>query len=891
MIQITNTNQKNIRLNSNQRNFSGDALSEIAFPLGGIGTGTISLGGRGNLRDFEIFNHPDKGNNFAFTFFALRGKTVSSKPFARILEGAVPPPYRSGFGESPTHLIGVPRFAHADFKAEYPTAQITLTDPGLPVSASLIAWNPFIPLNVPDSALPAALFEWTITNEGNEAIEISLAASLSNPLTAEGATPKPQSGSLNSERSGKGTRGVFLTHPGAVADAPETGTLALTTSHEDVDIVPHWFRGAWFDKSHLFWDQFAEDGRVEANGESPAPVDGDTASIVLHATIPAHGSVTLPVSITWLFPRMKNPWRDGDEAPAVLETYAGARHADAWAVAEYVNDHLPRLRAETDKWRTALFSSTLPETVLEAISSQASIIRTPTCLLLADGRFFGWEGCSDKGGCCKGSCTHVWNYEQSLAFLFPELERTMRQTEFLHNTRESGNMGFRTNLPPGSSLSGQKPCADGQMGTIIQVYRDWQLSGDDAFLREVWPGVKRALEYAWTMTTDAAAGNDCLWDPDKDGLMEGEQHNTYDIEFFGPNPLCSVMYLGALKACEEIARHLGETAKAAEYRAVYESGQAKIDAELWNGEYFIQKVHVIPEIRLREDLKTPSASSCGPSCACGPADGKSPALESANAHPKYQHGTGCLSDQLLGQWASHVAGLGYVIDPAHAREAIKAVYRYNFRSPLADHANVQRVYAFGDEAGLLVCSWPKGGREVLPLPYSDEVWTGMEYQVAGHLIYEGAIDEGLAIVDAVAARYSGNNRNPWNQVECGHHYARAMASWSVKLALDGFSYSVPNQAIGFAPKVASEMYRTFWSIGTGWGTFEHDRTKGVVKLTVLHGTLTLRTLAAGSLGDGAITASHSGQPIQAKVSDGIVTLASPAAIKAGETLEIRATSL
>ncbi|HEY3416805.1 MAG TPA: GH116 family glycosyl-hydrolase [Armatimonadota bacterium] len=887
-----------------QRTFAGSALTEIAFPLGGIGTGTISLGGRGNLRDFEIYNKPAKGSMLNYTFFALWAKAADQAPVAKVLEGKVPQPYRSGFGEPRMQLQGLPRFAEATFHGEYPTATLELTDPQVPVTATLTAWNPFIPLNVHDSALPVAIFEWTFTNPTDQPVEISLAASFSNPLNVKEADGRTSGmGGVNAYQAVRNLRGIAISNPNIDPATPESGSLALATTWDNLDVQTRWYRGGWWDPCHLFWDDFREDGRLTPVLDTdpvPAARGGDISSLALHATVPAQGAVTLPVFLSWHFPLMANPWPATNRWPsadttgnAPLQTYAGKHFTDAWAVAEYAAANFDRLHADTGRWQEAIFSSTLPDHVLEAITSQASIMRSPTCLLLGDGNFFGWEGCGDTNGCCHGNCTHVWNYEQSVAFLFPELERTMRQTEFLHNTRDTGNMGFRTYLPPGEKISEFKPCADGQMGTIIQVYRDWKLSGDDAFLQEIWPGVKRALEYAWTMTPDKVApptetfnrSIDSPWDPDKDGVMEGEQHNTYDIEFFGPNTMCTAMYLGALRACEEIAGHFGETEKAAEYRAIFESGRAKVDADLWNGEYYIQQVKVVDGVDVPENLRSPQAvtADCGPSCACKQSPGgKAPALSGDNI-PKYQYGEGCLSDQLLGQWAAHVAGLGYLLDQQKVKTAVKSIFSNNFLTAFDDFENVQRIYALNEEAGLLLCSWPHGNRPTLPFVYSDEVWTGIEFHVAAHLIYEGWIDEGLTIVKAVTERYAGNNRNPWNEVECGHHYARAMASWSVKLALDGFSYNLTENRLGFAPKINAGDYRTFWSTGAAWGRYSANA-KGQ-KLEVLYGAQTLQRLDLPGL-PATVSVQGPAGPIAARVEHGTLVFAEPITLQAGESLAI-----
>jgi uncharacterized protein (DUF608 family) len=877
-----------------QRKFTGKYLTEVAFPIGGIGTGTISLGGRGNLRDFEIFNKPNKGYVIPFTFFALWAKRQGEEPVAKILEGKIPPPYRHGFGEPQQQLQGVARFSKAEFQGKYPVAKVWLTDPDVPVEAVLTAWNPFIPLNIKDSALPVAIFEWTFINQGNKLVELSLAASMSNPVMKVDAEGNHISqGSVNLYRKSKELHGIFMFHPEADEESPHTGSLALTTTWQDVDVQTHWYRGGWWDKCHIFWDDFADDGKLnETKDIDPAPSEGDVASLAMRAIIAPGESVTIPVYITWFFPRMENPWPPPVEHPKVLETYVGKHFVNAWEVAEYVSDNHVRLWNHTSSWQRAIFDNTLPAYVIEAITSQVSTIRTCTCFLLKDGSFFAWEGCGDKQGCCHGSCTHVWNYEQTLAFLFPELERSMRKTEFLYNTRETGHMGFRTYLPPGSAIWEFKPCADGQMGTIIQVYRDWQLSGNDDFLKEIWPKIKLALEYAWKVQPEHTSNTpgiqkkqsyDSIWDPDKDGVMEGEQHNTYDIEFFGPNTMCTAMYLGALRAAEEIAKYLGEYEKAQEYRDIYESGRSKVETELWNGEYYIQKVKVIPEVTVPEVLKSPQSTTC----KCKNIPGNcTPAMTENEVIPKYQYGDGCLSDQLLGQLLAHVAGLGYILDREHVKTAVKSIFDYNFKSPIDSFSNVQRVYALNDEAGLVLCSWPRGNRPALPFVYSDEVWTGIEFQVAAHLIYEGWIEEGLAIVKAVTERYRGDNRNPWNHIECGHHYARAMASWAVKLALDGFKYSLVEHRLGFAPRIHTEDYFTFWSTNSGWGTYSQNLEKGFFALTVDYGCITLKTLELANLTTNKITINGPKGKIEATVEPGRIVFQSPITLSTGDMLII-----
>ncbi|GBC95001.1 hypothetical protein HRbin16_00788 [bacterium HR16] len=417
-------------------------------------------------------------------------------------------------------------------------------------------------------------------------------------------------------------------------------------------------------------------------------------------------------------------------------------------------------------------------------------------------------------------------------------------------------MTFRMPLPLGTIPEPTfHAAADGQMGGILKVYREWQICGNEEWLKSLWPSVKRALEYAW-----------CEWDKDKDGVMEGVQHNTYDIEFHGPNTMMGSFYLGALRAAEEIARHLGEHDKAEEYRRVYESGRAWMDEHLFNGEYYIHEVRPA----------SPEMST----------DPQSPDF------PKYQLGRGCLSDQLIGQWVARMLRLGDLFDHEHVRKALQSVFRYNWKSDLSEHANPQRIYALNDEAGLLLATWPHGGRPLFPFPYSDEVWTGIEYQVASHLIYEGFLEEGLAIVKGVRDRYTGERRNPWNEFECGNHYARAMASYALLLALADFFYSAPRGLLRFAPRVYAEDFACFFSVDSGWGVVKQAFGAGYgrAEVQVHRGALTLREVQLGfALSQPQVrVAGKAVQAVATPLAEGGVHLVfeEPVIIRQGETLVI-----
>ncbi len=497
---------------------------------------------------------------------------------------------------------------------------------------------------------------------------------------------------------------------------------------------------------------------------------------------------------------------------------------------------------------------TLPASVIDALSSQMSILKTTTVTLLEDSSFYGFEGVHAEEGCCEGSCDHVWNYALTHAYLYPTLQRSMRVNDYRYNMHDDGRITFRLPLPLGTPPGDFHPAADGQMGGIMQVYRDWKLSGNTEWLRSLWPLVKRALEYAWL-----------YWDYNRDGVMEGLQHNTYDIEFYGPNSMMQSWYVGALRCAAEMAQALGDSESAERYTALADAGRGWMDTQLYNGEFYEQKIdpQAVNHSPMRTDI------SLG-----GQREG----------NPKYQYGAGCLSDQLIGAWMARVCGVGYLFDESKTKQTLQSIFRYNFRPSLRDHNNAQRIYALGDEAGLLLCTWPRGGRPDLPFVYSDEVWCGIEYQVAGHLIYEGFVEEGLTIVGGLRARYNGERRNPWNEMECGSHYARSLASWTLLLALSGFECDLTTGHIGFRPAVSDRPFRCFWSTGTGWGVYEQRDNE--VSLRCDYGQQTISSLRIGAAALRSVHVNQQPLAAQFNVENGVtlITLGTSVVLNAGDSL-------
>jgi hypothetical protein len=412
-----------------------------------------------------------------------------------------------------------------------------------------------------------------------------------------------------------------------------------------------------------------------------------------------------------------------------------------------------------------------------------------------DGKLWSWEGCGDNAGCCHGSCTHVWNYAQAIPHLFPGLERTLRETEFGPSQNEAGHQQFRSGLPIRPVEHDFHAAADGQLGGIMKVFREWRISGNTEWLRGLWPKVKRSLDY-------------CIetWDPGHKGVVEEPHHNTYDIEFWGPDGMCTSFYLGALQAAVIMGKALGDEVPL--YAELLAGGTRKAETELYDGEYFIQRIEW-KNLRAKNPLENKSmVGSYSPEAVA--------ILEKEG--PKYQYGNGCLADGVLGSWLALVCGVGQVLAAPKVTSHLQAVHKYNLKHDLSGFANPQRPsYACGAEGGLVLCTWPKGGELSLPFVYSNEVWTGIEYQVASHLMRMGRVQEGLDVVRACRDRYDGRVRNPFNEYECGHWYARAMSSYALLFGLSGARYDAVDKVLYLEPSIKGD-FRSFFSTATGYGT-------------------------------------------------------------------------
>jgi len=793
--------------------YSGECASQIAFPLGGIGAGMFCLEGSGALSKFSLRHEPELTSE-PMLFAAL---SVKSSSFARVLEGPVPRHKLSSrfdvdFLMKVKGAWGLPRYSASSFEARFPFARITLHDSDSPVSVRVTGWSPFEPGDEDSASLPVAALEYEFTNTSSAAIDAVFSFNTTNFMVLSSLGFAPDTlGQI------KPIAGGFVLDSGVPDDKPWTaGAFAVTVDDPGAKVDHAWFRSRLgdIDAVEMRWQSIAAgswEERAPVTEGKPAP----GASISVPFALQAGATKKVVVRFAWYVPQsnlnlpggriseeylFNHGTRKPKPAEACYSPWYAGRFPNVAAVMSYWTGHYEELRKRSLQFSHAFYDSTLPAEVLEAVSANLSILKSPTVLRQTDGRFWAWEGSNDESGSCEGSCTHVWNYAQALPHLFPRLERVRRETEFGANQNAEGHQDFRGAIPIRPSPHDFYAAADGQLGGIMKVYRDWRISGDTAWLRRLWPRVRASLDY-------------CIrtWDPRHEGWLEEPHHNTYDIEFWGPDGMCSSIYLGALQAASLMGQALQEPNN--DYARLLKKGLRRMESELFNGEYFIQKVRwqglaaQFPEDVLK-----------GYSHEAFSAEGLALARREG---PEYQYGEGCLSDGVLGAWMAWACGVGDVLHPEQVKSHLLAVHKHNLKHDLTKSANSmlanRAAFATAPEGGLLVCSWPRGNKPSQALFYGGEVWTGIEYQVASHLIATGHVEEGLEIVRACRRRYDGRVRNPFDEVEAGHWYARAMASYALLQALSGARYDAVDEVLYLRPAVSC-YFNGFLATETGYGT-------------------------------------------------------------------------
>ncbi|MGC8667150.1 MAG: GH116 family glycosyl-hydrolase [Chthonomonadales bacterium] len=819
------------------RIYRGAHLEAISFTVGGIGTGCIQMNGKGERAIWQIFNNFD-GGVLPNSFFAVAAAPAGREPVFRALQTVPVAPF--------------PAMADLSFRGEYPFAWYTFHDEDLPVSVSMEVYNPLIPLDTQNSAIPCAIFNITVANSGASPITVALLALQQNAVGYDGTAPI-----LLNRASGYGGNrnrivrdgGSTLLHMTSDADpsSPSWGDMVLLTTEAAAGIPALAGSRAALDALAASLHGLQSNLPDEA-GPSPPGQTLDGALIVPVKLLPGHRT-TVSFVLTWSFPNA----RHGGEISG-WEHRGNMYHnwwPDALSVARYLMANLPALERQTRLYHDLFYKTNIPWWLKDRITSQTAILRSKTCFWAADGYFGAWEGCQPNSGCCAGNCTHVWHYAQAHARLFPAIARRMREETFSYQKPDGSLPHRHPSLPP---------AFDGQCGDILGAYREHLCSTDGTWLATLWPKVRKAMEHTIAH-----------WDPDEDGVLAGAQWNTLDGELGGSTSWMGTLYLAALEASARMAEMHGEMASATRYRRIRASGALRQNQTLWNGEYYIQ----IPDPQPRQD-----------------------------------YGTGCAIDQVLGEWWARQLGIPDAYPLERVRSALKSLIRYNFQPDFHGVVQSPRKFVADDDAGMQMITWPRGPRPVPAILYGDEVMTGFEYSAAGAMLQHGLVRESLLVVHAISNRYDGRKRtgltpggfaswgysgNPFGDDECGKFYARAMSVWALLLAAQGFLYDGPAGTIGFKPVWHPERHASFFTGAEGWGLFRQSRSGGRQRSSIelAWGTLLVRRILLQPLHDAGSNHAEvvlDGKRLAASVhreGDTItIGLSAPVLMQAGSSLQV-----
>ncbi|MBI9061493.1 MAG: hypothetical protein JEZ14_05860 [Marinilabiliaceae bacterium] len=747
--------------------YRGEQLKTIGMPCGGIASGQLYVRGDGTLAGWWIANNAYNtgyGIDHLMNFETAQGPWKvcyqTFEPFSYIEQG-FKIKVKSG-NQRFEKQLNKDDFNNISFIGEYPLAQVTYEDSefSLPVDVQMEVFSPFIPLNARESATPGTYLKFKLKNRSGKKVETTLQGHLQNMVMLD----------LKGKVSGKARNRAEQTD--------NCTSLYMDFVADDKKSEAHPYYGNMVlsvvdGMGQVITDIHAGDDKETTKQLGESLVGSVSSQIQLK---PGEEKEILFL-LSWFFPnRPKNNLDGGNwnkpiptDGPAIGNMYANWFDSSS-DVAHYLHNNYKRLSRETYQFHDTYYNqTTLPYWLIHRVMMPVSTLASETCQWWATDKFWAWEGV----GSCVGTCTHVWNYEQALARLFPELERNIREkTDFETSFNKDGSIQARNGW--GGVL------IDGHAGAILKAYREHLVSKNHLFLSRNWSKIKKATEFIISE------------DENEDGLIEKGQSNTYDIAFFGANTYVGGLYLAALQAAEKMAMLMDDTEFAKKCQTIYKSGSELSSQKLWNGEYFFQDV----------DLEK---------------------------HAKFQYANGCLSDQLFGQTWAHQLKLGYLYPEEKVKTALHSIWKYNWTKdvgPQNEKFIPERYYAHAGEPGLLNCSFPISKHlNEDAVRYRNEVWTGIEYQVATNMIYDGMITEGLSLVKGVHERYQPEKHNPWNEIECGDHYARALASWGVLIALEDYFYDGPQGKLSFSPQIQENQFEGFFAGAEAWGTIGQTRNK------------------------------------------------------------------
>ncbi len=745
-------------------------LQYIGMPIGGIFTGTVYLGGDGRLWLWDIFNENQNGidpKTIDWESDLHVGKKVRPQDGSAYVQPAKDiRPIEQGFAfkilSGKNTIIKKLEAADWDeilFEATYPMAKLHYIDHSLGLDITADIFSPFIPLDEKNSGLPCTIYSFSIKNKTKNDISVSLLGWLENKVSPK--SKKETDMRLNTSEINNGSTilnsSIKLNGTENQDKKADYGTMAIAAVKGKC-IVNTAFSLPLTAASFLDENYLPTEKVVSAG-----PLMNSVCS---NHIIKAGQTIQADYVIAWHFANLTlNPIIQGKGR------FYNQQFKNAVEVVKYVATNFSALSTQTALWRQTWYDSTLPWWFLERTFLNISTLATTTAHRFESGRFYAWEGV----GCCEGTCTHVWQYAQAVGRIFPAIERDTRERVDLGlSLKSDGMMLYRGEVV-------KTPAIDGQAGTILRIYREHKMSPDKIFLQINWDKIKLAT--TWVLNQDKNG----------DGMEDTPIENTLDAVWDGEIAWLVGICIAAVKASEQMAIEMNDSSFAKTCATYVSNGTKNMEEKLFNGEYFIHKPD---EIKGREKLGSYNT---------------------------------CHIDQVYGQSWAHQVGLGRIIDKEKTISALKALWKYNFTPDVGPYIKERRgwrPYALAGDGGMVMNTNPSneakpyGEKTTWQLGYFHECMSGFEHQVASHMMAEGMTDEALTLTRMIHDRYYAGKRNPFNEIECSDHYARAMASYGTFISACGFDYDGPNGYIKFAPKLNAEKCKIPFTSATAWGSYE-----------------------------------------------------------------------
>ena len=777
-------------IRDNAHTYTGQYLTAIDFPVGALGGSVIRMNGKAEREWWHIFNNFEEragSGKVPNSFFAIRAEQ-NGTTVIRALQ---------------TAPVGTfPAMNSLTFQGEFPFGWYDFADKELPVKVSLEAYSFLIPMDLKHSAIPSAIFRYTVKNTTASKVQVSLIAVQQNAVGFTGYDTITGPNNRNCRGYGS-NQNTIVSEPGrtSLKMTGMAGSMQLSAYESGMTC-----NASCESLASLFSD-FSADGQLSGNMQAISSQTGTTVdgALAKDFTLNPGEEKTITFVLSWYFPKGSFGRKD---IPAWNFPEGGNQYENWWTdagdVDNYVFKHFSDLDAKTRLYHNTLYSSNIPRNVLDRISSNICVLKSPTAFWLKNGYFGLWESTSNHEEWF-GNCKHVYHYAQGHVRLFPELGRILRTQDLKTQTAEG--------LLP--SRDGElKNAMDGHFGTILGVYREHLLSNNNDFLVGAWPRTKKAMDYAIS-----------TFDNDKDGMMSGTYHNTLDCNVSGTSPWIGSLYMVALKASEKMASIMGDTASASTYNRIWTTGVRNQNAQLWDNNlgYFKEKTENLPNTKVM--------------------------------------GNAVSIDMLLGQWWANQLGLGQIYQEDRTREALLKIYNTNkFTDTGSGYVASFRDFLGTGDTGWQMFKYPAAIPDNTIL-YYNEVMSGFEYSMAATLIQYGLVNEGISVIQAIANRYDGRLRStgevhmannstvfgcgsPFGEDECGDFYGRALSSWSALLALQGFMYDGPKQVITFKPIWQPESHKSFFSASEGWGLFTQTQSKSSQKsvIAVKYGSVMIKNI-------------------------------------------------